>query len=171
VRAVIAAGAIAVTVLAALGIWQVSNDNVEDAPPLAPPPETADPLPELPRGWSKAANGEAGFAVGVPPGWSVKTAAGRTTLKSPGSAAVVAITADRSEAAINTDLQGYAVSTAAGNKDGQGIEAIVVRRPELAAYPVLVVSGPGVKAAELEPIVNRIVSTLRGRPDVPSAPQ
>jgi hypothetical protein len=191
VRVVIAIGALAVTVLAGLGIWTVTSDNDEDAPELAPPPEIADPLPALPRGWTKAANGTAGFTVGVPPGWPVKTVGGKTTFKSPGSTVVVAITADRSEAAIEADLQEYAIEVAQGigasiaaavpeppKAGGPGyesaaaegmdedrrVEAIVVRRPELAAYPIVVVSGAGVKPAELEPIVNRIVSTVRGQP-------
>lgn len=191
-RVVIAIGAIAVTVLAGLGIWQIAGDDNDDEPvQLTPPPETADPLPALPRGWSKAANGTAGFAVGVPPGWSVKTVGGRTTFKSLGSSVVVAITADRSEEALAADLQEYALSVAEGlgvaapmavaeppKAGGAGyesaaaegvdgskrVEAIVVRRPELAAYPIAVVSDAGVKPAELEPIVNRIVGTLRGQP-------
>ena len=39
-----------------------------------------------------------------------------------------------------------------------------MRRPELAAYPVLVASGAKVKARELDPIVETIVASLRGRP-------
>jgi hypothetical protein len=191
VRLVIATGAIAVTVFAGLGIWQIASEEGDEPVELAPPPEIADPIPALPRGWSKAVNGTAGFAVGVPPGWPVKTVGGRTTFKSPGGTVVVAITADRSEEAIEADLQEYAVevaqaigaSTAAavpeppkaggpgyesaaaeGMDEDRRVEAIVVRRPELAAYPIVVVSGAGVKRAEVDQIVNRIVSTLRGQP-------
>ena len=41
---------------------------------------------------------------------------------------------------------------------------IVVRRPELAAYPMLVARNAKVKAGELDPIVDVIVASLRGRP-------
>lgn len=52
---------------------------------------------------------------------------------------------------------------AASASPGQRLEVVVVRRPELAAYPILVASGATVKRAQLDPIVNRLVASLRGR--------
>ncbi len=43
-------------------------------------------------------------------------------------------------------------------------EVIVVRRPELAAYPMLVARNAKVKAGQLDPIVETIVASVRGRP-------
>ena len=162
----------------------------EDPPELAPPPEIADPLPALPRGWTKAANGTAGFAVGVPPGWPVKTVGGKTTFKSPGSSVVVAITADRSEAAVEADLQEYALEVAQGI--GASTAAAVPEPPKAGGARLRVRRGrghgrgaggsrrsscagpssppirswssaaPGSSRRQLDPIVNRIVGDPAG---------
>ncbi|HEX2360393.1 MAG TPA: hypothetical protein VHH72_11325 [Solirubrobacterales bacterium] len=69
---------------------------------------------------------------------------------------------------------GYQVASVSGRRaaapgapagsQGDRLEVVVVRRPELAAYPILIASDAGVKPAELDPIVARVVSSLRGRP-------
>lgn len=183
------------------GVWLLTGEDSEPGtatgegtPPAgeaAPPAETPDPLPKLPRGWTSIANGAGGYAIGVPPGWSAKEAGAKTTLRSPGSAVVVSVTADRSDEALEAPLEDYASKIAASveeaaapsaladpPKPGPGyeaagaeapgsagrIEAIVVRRPRLAAYPVLIASGRGVRPAQLDPIVNRLIGSLRGRP-------
>ena len=198
-RAVLTAAAVAIACLAGLGIWQLGEDDDDGGvqETLAPPPETADPLPELPRGWTKTANDAGGFALGVPPGWSAKAAGAKTTLKSPGSGAVVSVTADRTNEALEAQLDAYATGIAERLADGEApaateipktlgpgyeaaavtvppapakggrqhrLEVIVVRRPELAAYPILVASNPAVKPGELDPIVSKLVVSLRGRP-------
>jgi len=205
---VIAIGAIAIVAIAGLGIWQISSDDSNvDTQSLAPPAETVDPLGTLPRGWTSTSNEAGGFALRVPPGWSIKNAGAKTTLKAPGSVVVVSVTADRSEDAIEAELQEYATSVveslggesvrsvpdppkaggpgyefaaAEGVKvpkvppgTGQAVvgpprlEVIVIRRPELAAYPMLIVSGSPVKPAGIDPIVNKLVASLRGRPVTP----
>ena len=69
---------------------------------------------------------------------------------------------------------GYEVASvttnAAREGDGAGrtLQVVVVRRPELAAYPMLIASGDNVDPAELRPIVNEIVASLRGRPVSPA---
>ena len=171
---------VAISVLALLG-----DEDDGDAPQLKPPPETVDPLPALPAGWTVEDNREIGVAVGVPPRWTGRTPKNQTLLRSPGNSAVVSITADRTSGALAADLEGYALDVAsqiAGAdaasartpEPGLGYEAaaarsgdtevIVVRRPELAAYPMLVASAAGVKPRELDPIVETIVASLRGRP-------
>ena len=188
-RAVVTSAGIAVAVLAALAVWQLGDDESADTaaqPP--PPPETADPLPTLPRHWTPHVNEGGGFAVGVPPGWSVKDAAAQTTLRSPGSAVAVRITADRTNEALEADLGELAAAIAeaiepggeparlrppaklvagyeaAGVRAAARLEVFVVRRAGLAAYPVLVASGEGVGRRQLDPIVRRLIRSLRGRP-------
>ena len=198
-RAVLIAATVAITCFAGLAIWQLGeNDNDSGVhETLAPPPETADPLLELPRGWTKTANGAGGFALGVPPGWSAKAAGAKTTMKSPGSGVVVSVTADRTDEALDTELDAYATGIAerlaeggapvaaetpktlgpgyeaaavtvpaAAGSGGRGprLRVMVVRRPELAAYPILVASNSAVKPGELDPIVSKLVVSLRGRP-------
>lgn len=184
--------------LALLGILAIGSDE-DPAPEIEPPPETADLVPPLPRGWTTTSNAEGGFSLGVPPDWSAKNSAATATLRSPGSAVVVRVTADRSQGAINSDLGDFATillenlgaeasepaqtGAASGLKPGPGyevasatgvgpatdgsrerLEVVVVRRPELAAFPLLIASAMSVKAAELDPIVGRLVSSIRGRP-------
>jgi len=197
------ATALAIAVLGGLAIWQLSDDSEGPATAPATAPEVADPLPELPPRWTKSANLAGGFALGVPPGWTEKRAGARTTLRSPGSAVVVAVTADRTGEALEEDLGEFAAGilerlepgaeirpvadppgidapgyeTAAAEaidtavpEAGPGVagrkrlQVVVVRRTDLAAYPVLVASDAAVKRAELDPIVARIVRSIRGRP-------
>lgn len=175
-RWALATASIGLVALAIAGIFAIGSGE-DTAREIAPPPETADPLPPLPRGWDEIANAAGGFALGVPPGWSAKSAARTTTLRSPGSAAVVRVTADRSPGAIHSDIEeyaaqllqklgaeptgtarsgaatgleagaGYEVASASGTKaEGEGRErlrAIVVRRPELAAFPLVSRARPG----------------------------
>ncbi len=193
-------GAIAIVAISVAALIGVGVSDDDQAAPLAPPPETEDPLPQLPAEWTASENDLIGVAVGVPPGWTSKATASKTTLRSPGSTVVVSVTADRSGEALEADLTDYALRiaedlqgesvvsidpndtdqpgggpgyevasvTANATRGGAGAErtlqVVVVRRPELAAYPMLVASGPNVDPAELRPIVNEIVASLRGRP-------
>lgn len=200
-------GAIAIVAISVAALIGVGASDDDEAAPLAPPPETADPLPPLPAGWTTSENDSIGVAVGVPPGWSNKVATEKTTLRSPGSTVVVSVTADRSGAALEAALNDYALRTAADlqDEDGGGVvnigsvdtdppgvgpgyevasvtanatrtgeaaertlQVVVVRRPELAAYPMLIASGPNVDPGELRPIVDEVVASLRGRPVSPA---
>ncbi|MDP9189192.1 MAG: hypothetical protein M3O25_08080 [Actinomycetota bacterium] len=198
-RVAVLVGALAIVAISMLAIVGVDLGGDEAEP--AAPRETADPVPQLPPGWSVATNEEIGVAVGVPPGWSNKVSPKQTTLRAPGSTVVVSVIADRSEDAIGADLSdycqqiaedlqedeaaikldpggteepkvgaGYEVASVkaslAPTPSGAGgqLQVFVVRRPELAAYPILLASGAGVRPAEVEPIVSEIVASLRGRP-------
>lgn len=195
-RWALATASIGLVALAIAGILAIGSDE-DPVPEIAPPPETADPVPPLPPGWVKTANAAGGFALGVPPGWSARSSGATTTLRSPGSAAVVRVTADRSESAVGSDIgeyatllleklgarpsaaartgaatgleagAGYEIASATGEEPGSGprerLTAVVVRRPELAAFPLVVASAPAVKSAELDPIVAELVASLRGR--------
>ena len=199
-RIAVATALVAIVSVAVIAIVRSDSDDDEPASEQPPPTETAEALPRLPTGWGKAASAEGGFALGVPPGWSQKSAGESVTLKSPGSTVVIRVTADRSAEAVDSSLDEYAAELldqldaseqpasvdglepasgyelasvsarqpaaegAPSGSKGDRLEVVVVRRPELAAFPILVASDAGVKPAELDPIVARIVSSLRGRP-------
>lgn len=184
IRAIVLVGSLAIVAISVLAL--AGGDSEEGgAPPLEPPPETVDAVSALPSGWKVSDNRVIGVAVGVPPRWRGRTEKNQTLLRSPGSAAVVSVTADRTANALRADLADYALEVAAqiGGPDAKVAEAprpalgyeaaaarsgktevIVVRRPELAAYPMLVARNPKVKAGELDAIVEVIVASLRGRP-------
>ncbi|MGZ5310686.1 MAG: hypothetical protein ACXWZK_03050 [Solirubrobacterales bacterium] len=192
-RLALATACLAIAAVAVISLIQGEEEEGASVR-VAPPPETADPLPELPRGWSAETNAAGGFALGVPPGWSAKSAGEQTTLRSPGSSVVARVTADRTEAAVNAGLDeyaeglleelggpdeaeaetmsapaGYERSTASGEgPGGRRLDVFVVRRPELAAFPILVASDRAVKRAKLDPIVAELVGSLRGRPAISS---
>lgn len=192
-RVALATACLAIAAVAVISLIQ-GEEKEGASVRVAPPPETADPLPELPREWSAETNAVGGFALGVPPGWSVKSTGGQTTLRSPGSSVVARITADRTEAAVNAGLEEYAeglleelggpdeaavelmrapagYERAAASGEGPGgrrLDVFVVRRSELAAFPILVASDRAVKRAELDPIEAVLVGSLRGRPAISS---
>jgi hypothetical protein len=194
------AAAIAIAGLGGVAVWLLSDDeDGSDGSEPAPPAETADPIPRLPPGWTKSMNAAGGFALGVPPGWNDQRDGAKTTLRSPRSSVVAAVTADRSEDALDQDLDAYALGIAerlepgaeqrplrplprsddpdyetagavvidipAGAGGGaKRLEVIVVRRRDLAAYPLLIASDAAVKRAELDPLTAKLVRSLRGRP-------
>lgn len=178
---------VAISLLALLA----DSGEEDEQPRLAPPPETADPVPDLPRGWTVGRNGALGVAFGVPPGWTSANSNLETSISSPRRkgdrpAVVISISADRSRDAIEIDLEDYALevakslgeaepretpepgpgyeAAAAQSRTGNRSQVIIVRRPELAAYPMLISRAKGVKDSALEPFVEEIVASLRGRP-------
>jgi hypothetical protein len=196
VRVALAIAGIAIVGVVVVAIVRSDSDDGDESAPEQPASvETADPLPPLPARWGKAANAEAGFALGVPPAWSQKSSGQTVTLKSPGSTAVIRVTGDRSPDAIDSNLdeyaaellaglgasgppapvgglepaEGYELASVSGMGASQGVarerlQVVVVRRPQLAAFPILIASDAGVKPVELDPLVARVVSSLRGRP-------
>lgn len=81
----------------------------EDQPePRPQPAETVDPLPELPRGWREHVNHEAGFAIGVPPGWSARARGTSSLFRSPDRLVAVSVSADRTVEALRIPLEDYA---------------------------------------------------------------
>jgi hypothetical protein len=184
-----------VGLLAACGVAGCGGEG--DDSPSPRPPETTDQLPKLPAGWSPTVNGAAGLAIGVPPGWTAKTAAARTTLRAPGRAVVISVTGDRTSDALELPLDEYATQvaeglvsqgfeqlevgeseerksayeaagvTATGTPKGDGapqtLEIVIVRRPDLAAYPTLIASVAGAPSKQLAQ-ARTSVASLRGRP-------
>ena len=92
----------------------ITDDSARLDPEVSGP-EDADPLPRLPTGWGREVNGEAGFAIGVPPGWTARPSpqGQGSVIVSPDELAVISITADRTSGALELPLGEFARRTAA----------------------------------------------------------
>lgn len=89
--------------VAAAALLGGCGGDAADPAPSGPPErrvETADPLPELPRGWHPHVNRGAGFALGRPPGWSARDRGIATRLVAPDRLVAVTVAADRTSAAV-----------------------------------------------------------------------
>ena len=92
-------------------------------------PETADPLPKLPRRWTVEINRGSGFAVGVPPAWRAKSTAQQATLiHSPDRRVAVSISADRTDEALEAPLTDLAAGIA-DNLERNGFTRVRVGKP------------------------------------------
>lgn len=78
------------------------------------PTETVDDPAELPKGWTEQVNAEAGFTIGVPPGWEAEPTAGGqgSIFRSPDGLIVMTVTADRTQGALQLPLDEFATRTA-----------------------------------------------------------
>lgn len=76
--------------------------------------ETVDEPAPLPKGWKELINAEAGFSIGVPPGWKERPTEGGqgTILSSPDGTTVLTVTADRTSGALQLPLDEFAERTA-----------------------------------------------------------
>ena len=101
--------ALALAALAAAGCG-----SEEEAEPPERKPETAQPVPKLPRGWTVQRNDNAGFAFGVPPGWSAKNKGTRSEVLSPDRLVAATIAADRSDEALEFPLREFAQTAITG---------------------------------------------------------
>ncbi|MGI8460100.1 MAG: hypothetical protein ACR2OC_00485 [Solirubrobacterales bacterium] len=93
---------------AALVLASCGNEESADEPR---PVETADVVPDLPPGWSVERNADAGFAIGVPPGWQARNEGISMTLRSPDRLVAATVVADRSDEAIEAQLDELAETT------------------------------------------------------------
>ena len=83
-------------------------DVGEKDEPLPPAVETADPLPKLPQRWSRHANPELGFVIGVPPGWSADDRRRSSLFRSPDRLVAVSVSADRTEGGLSLPIEEFA---------------------------------------------------------------
>lgn len=113
----------AVLALAAAGC---GGEESEDPPPG--PVETAEEVRNLPSGWSVHRNFDAGFELGVPPGWDARARGIRSTLRSPDRLVAATIFADRSNEAIELPLNDFAQAAIAGIDGFDDLEPGEVRR-------------------------------------------
>lgn len=119
-------------------------DGGEDEPP-ARPPETADPLPNLPRHWTREVNREAGFAIGVPPRWSSRDRRRGSLFRSPDRLVAVSVSGDSREGALAVPVEEFATRVAEALPKLRRLEA-GRPRPFRARYEAAAVSATG-KAA------------------------
>ena len=96
-RALLAALAVA----ALLGGCGDDSDDEPAAPARAV--ESADSVPDLPRGWEVHSNSFGGFAFGLPPGWKARDRGTTTEIRSFDGLVVLAIAADRTNEALAID--------------------------------------------------------------------
>jgi hypothetical protein len=86
-----------------------------DSPPARSgpqaPAERGDRRPPLPAGWRRVVNAQAGFSLGLPPGWSARGTRGTTLIRSADRVLAVAVSADRSEDGMSAPLPAYARRT------------------------------------------------------------
>jgi hypothetical protein len=73
-----------------------------------PPRETADPLPKLPRDWKPHVNRSAGFAIGVPSGWSARNRGRDSLFRSGDRLVAVSVSADRGAGALALPIDEFA---------------------------------------------------------------
>lgn len=78
------------------------------------PEETLDPPAKIPDDWQRVINRQAGFSVGIPPGWSESGTPGGqgSVITSPDELITLTITADRTRGALELPLDEFATRTA-----------------------------------------------------------
>lgn len=111
---------VAVVALAACG-------SADPAPTTTREVETAEALPELPRGWNPYINRAAGFTLGRPPGWAASEDGSATLFRSPDELVAMTISADRTDEALALPLARYATRTALALP---GLKDVDLREPE-----------------------------------------
>jgi hypothetical protein len=83
----------------------------------SPPPETAQPLPKLPKGWQGHRDRSIGYALGIPPGWQVsrsqRTGVQSALIRSPDHLVAVTLVAARDPEALEVPLDQFATSALA----------------------------------------------------------
>jgi hypothetical protein len=141
-RYLLAAGAAAALALVGCG----GGGGDEDAP--APrPAEIADaPAKQFPGG-TVAVDEGAGFTIGVPHGWSASRESGVTVLGSPDGVVTVAVTADRTEEALETAPDAIAQSAI---ESLPGIEnaKVAAAQPFRAFYPAVSAAGTATRTGD-----------------------
>jgi hypothetical protein len=120
-------------------------DAGEKDEPAPRPVETADPLPKLPREWRPHANRRAGFAIGVPPRWSVRDRRRSSLFRSPDRLVAVSVSVDRSEGGLALPVDEFAARVADALPDLKRLE-VDKPRPFHARYEAAGVSATGTAA-------------------------
>jgi hypothetical protein len=95
-----------VTLIAMLALLPAGcgDDSAGTIPTTTTAVETAQRLPKLPPGWKGRRDRQLGYAIGIPPGWEVKSSAERVLLRSPDHLVAVTITPDRNPDALEIPL-------------------------------------------------------------------
>jgi hypothetical protein len=96
---------------AALAAGAAGCGDGDEEPRVTTLVESAEPLPQLPKDWTVHHNEDAGFAIGVPPGWKARDRGITTELRSPEALAAVSVAADRTREVIDAPLAEVATAT------------------------------------------------------------
>jgi hypothetical protein len=131
---------------AAAALIFVGCDGDDDEAP-ARPPETADPLPNLPRHWKREVNREAGFAIGVPPRWSSRDRRRDSLFRSPDRLVAVSVSGDNREEALAVPVDEFAARVTEALPKLRRLEA-GTPRPFRARYEAAAVSATGRAAGD-----------------------
>jgi hypothetical protein len=106
------------------------------------PAETTDPPAKPPKGWQKYISPVAGFAVSVPPAWTLEPSGASTLLRSPDKVVAISISADRTGEALDAPLESYAADTLKNLSGFKGLKPTGVR-PYKAQYPAAIATADG----------------------------
>lgn len=116
-----------------------------DDPPTAQGPVTATaarvriapagPRPALPSGWRRVRDDDAGFSIGLPPGWSSRHTAGTLVLRSRDRTLAIAVGADRSAPGRSAAPRVYAEQAIDSLAGYRGLRASGARVLRTAPYP------------------------------------
>ena len=105
-----------VGVAVALAIVAAGCGGDETTTPPSPP-ETAQPLPKLPKGWEAHRDRSIGYALGIPPGWQVSRSQHRgvkaALIRSPDHLVAITLVAARDPDALEVPLDEFATSALA----------------------------------------------------------
>ncbi|HEY4277502.1 MAG TPA: hypothetical protein VGM91_04730 [Conexibacter sp.] len=133
-----ALSAAAITVFA-LGGWEGKGRAKTITTPAARvadvPVAPAGPKPSLPAGWRRVRDGDGGFTVGLPPGWSAHRSRGTLVLRSKDKTIAIAVGADRSAPGRVARPQTYAREAMASLPGYRHLRASSTRRLDHAPYP------------------------------------
>ncbi len=119
----------------------------ESDEPVEAPVESAEPVPELPAGWTVNRNTNAGFGFGVPPGWTASNDGIRSTVRSPDKLVAATIVADRSNEALEFPLDEFAETAITGVAGIRGLEPGQTRKYDH-RYEAVVIDAEGVGGAK-----------------------
>jgi hypothetical protein len=95
----------------ALALTACGSDDEPQPPEIERQPETAQELPNLPRGFEPEISRTNGLVFGRPPGWSVSEEGVATQLTAPDQLVVMSLTADRTDEALAGDPATLATRT------------------------------------------------------------
>lgn len=103
--------------LAVAVVLAVAGCGDDDGSTSTPPPETAQPLPKLPKRWEAHRDRSIGYALGIPPGWQVRLSRHRgvkaALIRSPDHLVAVTLVAARDPDALEVPLDEFATSALA----------------------------------------------------------
>ncbi|MDO8211517.1 hypothetical protein [Conexibacter sp. CPCC 206217] len=110
--------------------------------PVAP----AGPEPQLPRGWRRVRDPQAGFSVGLPPGWTSRRSDGTLVLRSRDRTLAIAVGADRSDPGKIAAPHTYAREAIESLRGYRGLRSSPAREVQEAPYPGALATATGTYA-------------------------